>query len=58
MNPNKVSTSSRDSQWKDVKVGGGSRSELTKVVAQIRSQVRDESKIFSIKPSSLVEKKK
>lgn len=47
-----------DTLWKDAKVSGGSRSELTKVVAQIRSQVRDEKKIFSVSASVLVTKDK
>jgi hypothetical protein len=49
---------SSDALWKDVKVDGGSKSELTKVVAQIRSQVRDEKKIFSVSTSSLSMKSK
>lgn len=36
------------SQWKDAKISGGSTSELNKAVAQIRSQVKDERKIFSL----------
>lgn len=41
------------SQWKDAKVIGGSKSELTKSMAQIRSQVRDERRIFSFMAPSL-----
>lgn len=46
------------SQWKDAKVSGGTRNELAKAVAQIRSQVRDEQKIFSVTSSSLSSKNK
>lgn len=47
MNSNKQLASGNSSQWSDIKVTGGSKQELTRVVAQIRAQVRDERKIFS-----------
>lgn len=51
MNTIKLLAGSNTSQWKDVKVSGGSKTELTKAVAQIRSRVNDERKIFSTSTS-------
>jgi len=39
--------SDKTSQWKDAKISGGSKAELTKAVAQIRSQVKNEHRVFS-----------
>lgn len=58
MSTPKSLTDSGSSQWKDTKISGGSRNELTRTVAQIRSQVRDEMKIFSSTALSLGTKNK
>ncbi len=47
MSKTKILAESGTSQWKDTKVSGGSRNELSRTVAQIRSQVKDERRIFS-----------
>lgn len=43
----KILESDKASQWKDVKISGGSKAELTKAVAQIRSQVKNEHRVFA-----------
>lgn len=58
MDTSKRSSPARPSQWGDVKVSGGSSQELTKVVAQVRAQVRDERKIFSSQTLSASNKNK
>jgi hypothetical protein len=47
MNTTKSQANNNMSQWKDAKVSGGSKTELTRAVAQIRSQVKDEYRIFA-----------
>lgn len=57
MNSNKKLASGNPSHWNDIKISGGSKQELTRVVAQIRAQVRDERKIFSASSMVSADKK-